>query len=225
MLENTRKLRLAIGAVTCILAVGSFATPASAERERGHNEDRHAVQRESRGHRGAQRESYGHRGHDRRHVKAYNFGHRGHPKVRRSSHERRNHRFSTPVQIRHRNSLHNDRHGGHHASRNHRDRHNTRHARWGFSWTLGNLSVHHNNHRGHSGVSVGIHCNIGPVYETRIEWVPGHYETQTEKVCVRPGHYETRTIKVWVLGHKITHKVLVPHTHGPRCSIRTHVRF
>ena len=34
MTENTRKLRLVIGAVTCLLAVGSLAAPASAERGR-----------------------------------------------------------------------------------------------------------------------------------------------------------------------------------------------
>jgi hypothetical protein len=206
MLHDTRKSHLIIGAITCLLTVGFLAGPVSAKDTSHRGGSRHRV--------GADRRERAHHQSDTRHR------------------VRDRHRGFTSRSAQHAPQQHEQRRGNQNASRNH----------FSLSWEpayqhqsrghyTGRSRSHSVEHRGgdsyshKSGVRFGLSCDSRPHHEVRRRWVPGHYETRTEKVCVRGGYYETRTTRTWVRGYSQTYTISRPHRHGPSCSIHASVRF
>lgn len=206
MLHDTRKSHLIIGAITCLLTVGFLAAPVSA-RDTSHRGGLH--------HRvGTERRERAHHQSNTRHRM------------------RDRHRGFTSRGAQHAPQRHEQRQGNHSASRNY----------FSLSWGPA-YQQHHRGHysgrfRGHSvehrssdaygnknGVRIGLSCDLRPRHEVYHRWVPGHYETRTEKVCVRRGYYKTRTTRTWIPGYSHTYTVTRPHRHGPSCSIHGSVRF
>jgi len=208
MLRSTRKNDLVIGAVACLFVLGFLAARASAGRGDDHQDGHKTVHPKSNNHKG--RRGFGHQRHHHSRSGVNRYAYHDRHQGRRDS-DRSHWGFSRPSR-----DVNVDR--NRHQGRRDSDR-----SHWG-SRPSRNVDVYHSRRRG-SGVRIALRCDSCPRYEIHRRWVSGHYETRTEEVYTGSEYYETRTIKVWVPGCWVTCKVLVPHRHGPDCSVRVGIRF